>query len=287
MVILVFHNCRGDTFRTNLTRIGELRSIVPSGVPVMALTATATKTLRQAVMTIIGMQNPSVIAINPCKMNLMYTVSSFDSIEKTFHPLVEKLRTERIRMPRTLIYTRQYHLCADMYLYFKKELGGEFTEPRNAPDLAKFRMVEMFLSVTDPTHKNTIISMFTSESQLRVVIATIAFGMGVDCPDIREVVHVGLPDDAESYVQESGRAGRDGKASVSVLLRTKQGFHNVDKTMKDYCLNSDKCSRDKLFGEMDEYSHLDLGPKCLCCDVCSQSCQCGACAENHTNFIFM
>lgn len=207
----------------------------------MALTATATKSLCQTVMSIIGMQNPSVIAINPCKMNLMYTMSSFDSIENTFRPLVEKLRTERIKMHRTLIYAHQYHLCADIYLYFKKELGCEFTEPRNALDISKFRMVEMFLSVTDPTHKDTIISMFTSESQLRIVIATIAFGMGVDCPDIRQVVHVGLPDGIESYIQESGRAGRDGKASISVLLRTKQGFQNVDQSMKDYCLNSDKC----------------------------------------------
>ena len=236
----------------------------------MALTATATKTLRRSVMSIVGMKNPAIIAINPCKRNIMYSVSLFDSIEKNFSGLVEKLRVQRTQMPRILIYAHQYHLCANIYLYFKKQLAGKFTEPKNAPDLTKFRMVEMFLSVTDQKHKDSIISMFTRESHLRIVIATVAFGMGVDCPDIRQVIHVGLPDDIESYVQESGRAGRDEKASISILLKTRQGYSNADQAMKDYCLNNSKCRRDVLFGEMDEYCHIDLGPKCLCCDVCSQ-----------------
>ena len=102
-------------------------------------------------------------------------------------------------------------------------MGGAFTEPENAPDLAQFRLVEMFLSVTDPEHKDGIIHRFTTGSQLRVVIATVAFGMGVDCLDIRQVIHVGLPDDMETYVQETGRTGRDGKPSIALLLNTKQG----------------------------------------------------------------
>ena len=98
--------CRGDSFRTILTRIGELRSILPEGVPIMALTATATKDLRRSVMATISMQSPHVIAINPCKSNLMYTVLSFESIERSFRPIVERLRKERIHMPRILIYGR-------------------------------------------------------------------------------------------------------------------------------------------------------------------------------------
>ena len=277
-----FH--RGDTFRTVLTRVGELRSILPCGIPVLALTATATKTLRKSVMSTIGMRCPRVVAINPCKSNIVYTVSTFTTIEDTFKPVLDRLCVERHNLPRILIYTRSFSLCADIYIFFKKKLGVKFTEPEGASDLARFRLVDMFLSVTDSEHKDTILQLFTQESQLRIVIATVAFGMGVDCRDIRQVIHVGLPDDTESYVHETGRAGRDGEPSIAALLRTKQGSH-ASKEMKEYSSTSDKCRRDILFGDMDDYSHVDMGTKCLCCDVCLKFCECGSCTHNHARFI--
>ena len=66
---------------------------------------------------------------------------------------------------------------------------------------------------------------------LRVLVATIAFGMGVDCPDVRQIVHVGPPDDISSYVQETGRAGRDGLVSVVTLLQARV-WHHIDDDIK-------------------------------------------------------
>ena len=66
--------------------------------------------------------------------------------------------------------------------------------------------------------KGQIISSFTSESPLRIVCATVAFGMGLDCTDVCQVIHVGAPDDVESYIQETGRGGRDGNLSLATLL---------------------------------------------------------------------
>ena len=65
------------------------------------------------------------------------------------------------------------------------------------------------MSCTDPDVKEMIISAFTKESCLRIVIATVALGMGINCHDVRQVTNLGSPTDLESYVQEFGRAGRD------------------------------------------------------------------------------
>ena len=65
----------------------------------------------------------------------------------------------------------------------------------------------MFTSITDTHIKEEIIRFFTKQSRLRIVVGTIAFGMGIDCHDVRNIIHFGAPDDVESYIQETGRAG--------------------------------------------------------------------------------
>ena len=108
----------------------------------------------------------------------------------------------------------------------------------------------MFTSCTEGV-KNQILKSFTSPtSPLRVVIATIAFGMGIDCPDIRQIVHLGPPDDIEGYLQATGRAGRDGKQSEALLLNKKS---------------------------FDNYVTPSFRSKCMCCDVCTKLCSCNNC----------
>ena len=97
-------------------------------------------------------------------------------------------------------------MCANVYIYLTHGLGFQLTEPMDALNIPRFRLVDMFTSITDQHQNDEIISLFTKPIQLRVVIATIAFGLGIDCPDVRQIT---LPDDIESYIQETGRAGRD------------------------------------------------------------------------------
>ena len=91
----------------------------------------------------------------------------------------------------------------------------------------------MYTSVTDQCHKDEIFCLFTKPSQLRVVIATIAFGLGLDCPDVRQIVYVGLPQDIELYIQEIGHAGRDGRPALATLLKART-YHISEKSIKEY-----------------------------------------------------
>ena len=145
--------------------------------------------------------------------------------------------------------------------------------------------MDMFTSVTDSDIKETIIERFTQESSLRVIVSTIAFGMGLDCPDVRQIIHFGIPESKEVYIQEVGRAGRDGLPAVATLLVLPRN-PRVNSFMLDYSTNNSMCRRDELFNDTDAYIHEDLGTKCLCCDICSQHCQCGNCEEKLCSFIF-
>ena len=86
--------------------------------------------------------------------------------------------------------------------------------------------------------RRIIVSNFTNPSHLRAFIATVTFGMGIDCSDVRQVVHLGLPSDIESYVQETGRAGRDGLHAMALLFQfeSQELKHLVTRTCKSMFL---------------------------------------------------
>ena len=161
--------------------------------------------------------------------------------------------------------------------FFQTQLGSNFCYPCDAPNLSKFRLVDLFTSCTELGVKNQILESFTSSNAtLRVVIATIAFGLGVHCPDIRQIIHLGPPEDVEAYLQATGRAGRDGKSSIAVLLK-KKPRHLVDKAMQEYLDNDINCRRETLFRDFESYSSPLLISKCMCCDICSKICTCAKC----------
>ena len=246
----------------------------------MALTATATKSLRKSVCTILGMFDPYVITVSPDKTNLIFRVEAYESLETTFLPLIKELESKRGNMDRTLVYCQQQEVCARLYLLFRMHLARMFTEPVGYPDLPQFRLVDMFTSGTHATIKERISVLFTTPSNLHILIATVAFGMGVNPPDVHRVYHCGPPSDIEMYVQEVGRGGRDGLPTVATLYYAKSLKRFVDKTMVQYAEESTSCRRDKLFGDFDMYKRSSINVGCNCCDICSLICACDKCEKN-------
>ena len=114
-----------------------------------------------------------------------------------------------------------------------------------------------------------------------MVVATIALGMGIDCPNVLRVIHWGPSTDVELYLQESGRAGCDMLPSQAVLYDGGEGViaRNLgDDNMKEYCANKHPCRRQLLLKHFASLHESLSIPLCLCCDVCEQSCSCRLCS---------
>jgi superfamily II DNA helicase RecQ len=132
----------------------------------------------------------------------------------------------------------------------------------------------MYTSCTKESVKENILKSFCSaESHLRVVIATIAFSMGLDVPDIHQVIHWGPSDDFECYIQETGRAGRDGKLCCALLYHSTTDNRYIDEHMINYCTNNTECKRKLLFANFEDCD-INTICKCYCCSICIKNCEC-------------
>ena len=174
---------------------------------------------------------------------------------------------------RTIIYCQTVKQCSTLYSLFAQEMGNAvFVDEHKDP---RKRFVEMLHALSSKSNKDVVLQEMSKEGGcIRVLICTIAFGMGMNCKGVRRVIHFGPSKSVEAYIQESGRAGRDGQPSKALLLYQSLMLLHVEQDMKDYEKGKYDCRRKFLMGHFSEEGGKSLtatdDTKAVCCDMCSK-----------------
>ena len=269
-----------EPFRKAYQKLGDLRSFLPSSVPFVALTATAANTTQRHIIDSLGLFNTVTISESPNRNNIIYDVQvASEDVSVSFNWIIEELQSKGKSTQKTIIFCRSIEACAHLYCYFNVTLQvSGYAEGTIGVSTYLFGMYHA--KITE-SQKTTLIDSFSaSNGNCRVLFATIAFGMGINIPDIQRVIHYGPSKNIEEYVQESGRGGRDGNQCHAVLY-TYPGCTrgHVSEEMKSYCKNTDVCRCHTLFRY---FPSTFSGPSTMhaCCDICETWCLC-ACQCQH------
>lgn len=199
----------GYDFRPSYLNIAEIRKDLP-GVPVLALTATATPHVTDDIQEKLGFSEKNVIRMSFFRSNLSYVVRKTENKFLELKHILDKAPGSGIVYVRNRAATKEV---------------SDFLNAEGIP--ATFYHAGLDHVVKDERQKAW------TDDRYRIVVATNAFGMGIDKPDVRTVIHMDIPSSIEAYFQEAGRAGRDGKRSYAVLLHSPGDKRSVSKRISD------------------------------------------------------
>ena len=275
--------CRSGSFRPSYARLNEIRAFVPSGVPMVALTATVTKTVRDDVISKLEMCGCQLVSLSPNRDNIYYDVVRRSTIESDLEEIVESLRVQLNKADRVIVYCRSRNMCADLYEHFHNSLGDSSYYPSGAPHLSVNRLFGMFHAQTAEHIKEHILtSMSKPDGTVRVVFATVALGMGVNFAGLNLILHYGAPSSIDDYFQESGRSGRSGDQAKSIIywkpvdVPLKQDLSNPHDAeiaiVRRYLENETECRRYQLmrYFDPDIARSLCSRDSLVCCNVCAK-----------------
>ncbi|MXV51180.1 RecQ family ATP-dependent DNA helicase [Pedobacter sp. HMF7647] len=195
----------GYDFRPPYLHLADLRALHPT-VPVLALTATATSRVVEDIQEKLSFKRPNVFRKSFIRSNLSYVVVNEDDKLRKLFAVANKVKGSGI------VYVRNRRET--------QEISRLLNQQRISSDF-------YHAGLDSQTRSNK--QQAWKENRIRVIVATNSFGMGIDKPDVRFVVHLDLPDSLEAYYQEAGRAGRDDTKAFAVLLFNKADISQLKR----------------------------------------------------------
>lgn len=199
----------GYDFRPSYLSIAEIRQLKPD-TAILALTATATPRVIDDIQERLGFKQKNVFRMSFERSNLAYIV------RETMDKYTELIHILNAVSGSAIVYVRSRKHASDMAQFLTSEnISATF-----------------YHAGLEPAIKNQRQNSW-QQNEVRVIVATNAFGMGIDKPDVRLVLHIDCPDSIEAYFQEAGRAGRDGKKAYAVLLWNKGDRKKLNKRVAE------------------------------------------------------
>lgn len=223
----------GYDFRPSYLQIAEVRQLLP-GVPVLALTATATPEVVEDIQQRLAFPQRNVFRMSFERKNLAYIVRYTENKPSELLHILNSLPGSAIAYTRNRKRTREV---------------AEFLESNGIS--ATYYHAGLANDIKDQRQKSWL------DGQHRVMVATNAFGMGIDKPDVRLVVHIDCPDSPEAYFQEAGRAGRDGQKAYAVLLFAPRDKGLLQRRVEDTFPEKDYVR--KVYEDLQYYYQMAMG----------------------------
>ena len=253
----------GHDFRPDYMEIFSVRKLFPKAT-MIALTATATEQVKRDIIKNLGLKKPEIFTTSFDRKNIFLEVQPKKSGESQVIDFLKNHKNES-----GIIYCTSRRQVDELFVSLKKKGYSVLNYHAGLPDDVRGEHQQLFI-----------------EDKVKIIVATVAFGMGIDKPNVRFVINFDLPKSIEEYYQEIGRAGRDGQPAWALLLYTYADVHKIryfftdmaDPTKAEMKLKSmvnfasgNTCRRKALLNYFGEKYEATTGESdgSWCCDICS------------------